>query len=150
AKSRVIPWQTRTRLRKQLQARRRSKSDRVRRGAEEGQIMGKLLEAGRQDVMQVCRNGHVVTDRLHGCPEAGRGHCDRCGAAALDRCLACGKEMAGAVSIPGLLPVGGGQPPQYCSTCGAAFPWATRRQPPEADPSFQLDKLLRRLPRVVQ
>jgi hypothetical protein len=58
--------------------------------------------------------------------------------------------MAGAVSITGLLPVGGRQPPQYCSTCGAAFPWAARRQPPEADPSFQLDRLLRRLPRVVQ
>jgi len=112
--------------------------------------MAKVLEACYQDVMQVCRNGHVVTDRLHGCPEAGRGHCDRCGAATLDRCLTCGQEMAGAVSIPGLLPVGGRQPPQYCSTCGAAFPWATRGQPPEADPSYLLDKLLRRLPRVIQ
>src|SRR6266545_3402472 len=36
-----------------------------------------------QDVLQVCRNGHVITDRLRTCPEQALGHCDRCGAAAV-------------------------------------------------------------------
>jgi hypothetical protein len=43
-----------------------------------------------QDVMQVCRNGHVITGLLRTCPERGLSHCDRCGAPTLDRCLTYG------------------------------------------------------------
>jgi len=46
--------------------------------------------------------------------------------------------------------VGSRQPPQYCSACGAAFPWATRRSAPDDDPRAQLENLLRRLPRVIR
>ena len=42
------------------------------------------------DVMQVCRNGHVITDMLRAHPESGLSHCDRCGAPTLDRCLTYG------------------------------------------------------------
>ncbi len=79
-----------------------------------------------QDVMQVCRNGHVITDRLHSCPESGLAHCDRCGAATLDHCLTCGRELPGAIAVPGLQPIGVRQPPCYCPTCGVAFPWTAR------------------------
>jgi hypothetical protein len=108
------------------------------------------IDSAIHDVMQVCRNGHVVTDRLHACPDGGLTHCNRCGATTLDRCLTCGEELPGAVTIPGLLPIGGRQPPHYCSTCGAAFPWAARRRQPDSDPRFHLDHLLRRLPRVIR
>jgi hypothetical protein len=110
----------------------------------------RTMNVAIHDVMQVCRNGHVVTDRLHACPEAGRGHCDRCGAVTFDRCQTCGEELPGAVCIPGLLPIGGRQPPHYCPTCGAAFPWAPRRRLPDSDPRSELENLLRRLPRVVR
>jgi hypothetical protein len=105
---------------------------------------------GVQDVMQVCRNGHVITDLLRSCPEGGLLHCDRCGAETLDRCLTCGRELPGAVTVPGLLPVGARQPPGYCATCGAAFPWTQRRRPPRTEPLALLENLLRRLPLVAR
>jgi REase_DpnII-MboI/Uncharacterized protein conserved in bacteria (DUF2321) len=107
-------------------------------------------EGCRQDVMQVCRNGHVITDLLRTYPERGLTHCDRCGAATVECCLTCGRELPGAVYVPGLLPVGGRQPPWYCATCGAPFPWADRPSPAAPGTLALLEPLLRRLPRVVR
>jgi DpnII restriction endonuclease/uncharacterized protein DUF2321 len=112
--------------------------------------MTHVIEASGQDVMQVCCNGHVITDRLHACPEAGRNRCERCGAATLDRCATCGWELPGTVFVPGLMPVGSRQPPKFCAMCGAAFPWAMRRRPPAAGAHSQLENLLRRSPLVIR
>jgi hypothetical protein len=103
----------------------------------------------RPDVMQVCRNGHVITDLLLTCPERGLSHCDRCGAATLDHCPTCGEPFAGAIPVPGLVPVGRPRPPLHCAVCGAAFPWAPRSVT-AAEPLLSLETLLRRLPRVVR
>jgi hypothetical protein len=101
--------------------------------------------------MQVCRNGHVITDLLHIYPDRGLSHCDRCGAATLDRCATCGMEIPGAVHVPGLVPVGRSQPPEFCSACGAAFPWSRKSESAAiSDPLIVLERLLRRLPRVVR
>ena len=111
--------------------------------------MSTATEFPVRDVMQVCRNGHVITDRLHGSPESAAPRCDRCGAATLDRCPTCGHALPGAVPLPGLFPVGRPRPPAFCCQCGAAFPW-TRRPTAAAPPLAALDALLRRLPRVVR
>jgi len=100
--------------------------------------------------MQVCRNGHVITDLLRSCPERSLAHCDRCGAATIDRCLTCGRELPGATVVPGLQPVGVRQPPSYCATCGAAFPWTKQRRPPKTEALTILETMLRRLPRVIR
>jgi hypothetical protein len=100
------------------------------------------------DVMQVCRNGHVITDRLRSDPESGRTHCDRCGAATLDHCLTCGRELPSAGHLLGLVPIGSWPAPRYCPTCGAAFPWV-RRPRSAAGPLAMLEALLRRLPLVI-
>ena len=99
--------------------------------------------------MLVCRNGHVITDRLRGCPEQGLSHCDRCGAATVSCCLTCGLELPGALALPGPVPIGRLRPPSYCGQCGAAFPWAPRPRP-AADPLATLEALLRRLPLVAR
>jgi hypothetical protein len=53
--------------------------------------------------------------------------------------------------LPGLLPIGGPPLPQFCVTCGAAFPWARRDPAPgQATPLGQLTALLRRLPHVAR
>jgi hypothetical protein len=103
-----------------------------------------------QDVMQVCRNGHVITDQLRSFPERALTHCDRCGATTLERCQTCGQELPGAVAVPGLHPVGVRQPPCYCPTCGAAFPWTLRRRPPKREALTNLEGMLRRLPHVIR
>jgi hypothetical protein len=110
--------------------------------------MATTLDTTGRDVMLVCRNGHVITDRLRTCPETEAVHCDRCGAVTLDRCPTCGQPVPGAVHLPGLLPVGHPRPPAYCSLCGAAFPW-THRPAPAPPPLAALETMLRRLPRVV-
>jgi hypothetical protein len=102
-----------------------------------------------QDVMLVCRNGHVITDRLRGCPEQALSHCDRCGAATLSRCLTCGQELPGALPLPGPVPIGSRRPPSYCGQCGAPFPWAPRSRP-AADAVSTMERLLRRLPLVAR
>jgi len=103
-----------------------------------------------QDIMQVCRNGHVVTDRLRSCPEASRYHCERCGATTLHTCPTCGRELPGAILVPDLRPIGPSKPPSCCSTCGAAFPWtrpSRKTQPPAAE---TLETFFRRLPLVIR
>src|SRR5262249_17380791 len=113
--------------------------------------MSNLIDGCMHNVMQVCHNGHVITDLLTTYPERGLRHCDRCGAPTCDRCRTCGQPIAGAVSVRGLVPAGQLSPPQSCSTCGAAFPWAKRAAPTTAlSPLAILETLLRRLPRVIR
>src|SRR5436853_7924129 len=93
-----------------------------------------------QDVMQVCRNGHVVTDLLRTYPDRGLSHCDRCGAPTLDRCPTCGRELGGAVHVPGLVPLGQLQPPRFCADCGVAFPWSATAPGPASGSWLVLEK----------
>jgi hypothetical protein len=111
----------------------------------------KLIDASAPDVMQVCRNGHVITDLLHTFPEQARGHCEQCGAATLEQCLTCGREIPGAIFVPGAVPVGHRSPPHYCSACGAAFPWTDRPRKAQGPAALAiLENLLRQFPLVVR
>jgi hypothetical protein len=102
-----------------------------------------------RDVMQVCRNGHVVTDRLRTCPEQAANRCERCGADTLDHCATCGREIAGAAIGVDLVPLGRSRPPRYCCLCGAAFPWTHPTCASAAlDPLAEIETAVRRLPRV--
>jgi hypothetical protein len=104
-----------------------------------------------QDVMQVCMNGHIITDMLMTCPEQGSSHCDRCGAPTLDHCLTCGQRLPGAVQVTGMVSLGGRRLPQHCAACGASFPWTQpSRLAAVPDTLPGLETLLRRLPRVVR
>jgi hypothetical protein len=109
-----------------------------------------MTAEAEQDVMQVCLNGHVITDRLRGRPEHGLSRCDRCGAPTVHRCATCGRELPGAREVPGLEPIGRPDPPPHCPRCGAALPWAERPKATPVDALRVLDGLLRRLPRVVR
>jgi hypothetical protein len=111
----------------------------------------KTMDGCFPNVMQVCRRGHVITDLLSTHPERGLSHCDRCGAATLDRCPTCGHPLPGATYVPGLVTLGTLTRPERCSACGAAFPWADR--PPDAapaEPLAVLEAMLRRLPRSIR
>src|SRR5262245_20873415 len=111
----------------------------------------KTAEAGYQDVMQVCRNGHVITDLLQSFPEHALARCHECGGDTFACCPTCGQALPGAVFVPGLVPLGRRLAPEFCSACGASFPWTKRS--PLASPSLplrQLESLLRRLPAVAR
>src|SRR5215467_2388400 len=103
-----------------------------------------------RDVMQVCRNGHVVTDQFHAIPVSRSAHCVKCGETTLWQCETCGHPLQGAKVDLGLTLVGHQRPSPYCPACGAAFPWAqVRRQTSDKSALEKLTGLLRRLPRVV-
>jgi len=102
-----------------------------------------------QDRMLVCRAGHLITDRLTSRPDLRLPRCDRCGADTLDRCDTCGTLLAGARPSDGLDPIGS-RPPWVCTTCGSAFPWSKLDDPPGDEALEKLERLLRRLPRVVR
>lgn len=99
--------------------------------------------------MLVCRNGHVITDRLKARPDLRSPRCDRCGADTLDRCETCGTLFGGANPVP-FDPVATRLAPTVCTTCGATFPW-TRAESPNTDELFvRLENLFRRLPLVAR
>jgi hypothetical protein len=69
----------------------------------------------------------------------------------MDRCPTCGQEVPGAIYVPEAAPIGHRRPPDYCSACGAAFPWTVRRQTPHGPTALaRLEELLRRLPLVAR
>jgi hypothetical protein len=111
--------------------------------------MSVFLDESR-DVMVVCHNGHVLTDRLRDYPELQSSRCEKCGAPSLCRCPTCGLGLPGATPSSGLVTVGQRQPPRYCSACGAAFPWVKKFTAPPGELLASLEKLLRRLPRTVR
>src|SRR3989442_12789634 len=101
--------------------------------------------------MQVCRNGHVITDLLQTFPERARSHCERWGASTLDRCRTCGHEIARPVYVPEAAPIGARRPPAYCCACGAAFPWTALARALHAPAALALlEALLRRLALAVR
>lgn len=107
-----------------------------------------VLNHPLRDRMLICRNGHVITDRLTARPDLHLPRCDMCGADTLDRCPTCAHLFAGAHPVPGFEPVGTRGAPTVCTTCGAALPWARQTETPDDDPVARVESLLRRLPRV--
>lgn len=103
-----------------------------------------------RDVMQVCLNGHVMTDLLGTQPEQGRSYCDRCGAPTLSRCPTCGAALPGATPLPGLAPMGVRAAPRHCADCGAALPWTARAHAAPPATFAALEPLLRRVPRLAR
>ena len=102
------------------------------------------------DVMQVCENGHVITDVLLSQPGRGQRHCDRCGAPTLDSCPTCGQQIPGSVPLAGLTTTGYRRAPACCASCGAAFPWSRRVEKSPPRDTGDLEQFLRRLPDMVR
>ena len=104
-----------------------------------------------RDVMQVCRTGHVITDLFHTFPDRALSHCDRCGATTMTRCQTCGQELPGSVYVAESFPIGESKPPQFCSGCGAAFPWTKKAESRSSAHALgELKTLLHRLPAVAR
>lgn len=75
------------------------------------------------DVMQVCLNGHQITDRAMTKPQFRQDFCDKCGEATIDACPACSTSIRGKYHYENV--VGGRSPPvpAYCHGCGKSYPW---------------------------
>jgi hypothetical protein len=89
------------------------------------------ISGGTQDVQQVCRNGHQITDSLHGAPHRGRKHCEKCGAPTISKCEACGTNILGKYHLHGVIGGSSASVPEFCVHCGTPFPWAGKKNAAE-------------------
>lgn len=109
------------------------------------------------DQMQVCLNGHKITEYARSQLESQQKHCAKCGAATIMNCphTDCSKKIRGQAMI---FRTGGYRlnektpPPSHCESCGRPFPWWTE---PAVEASSELDldhlsRLLSRFPRYAR
>jgi hypothetical protein len=80
------------------------------------------------DVMQVCRNGHKITDCLKQFPQHAKEHCPECGASTISKCEACHADIQGQYHVPDVFGFSDPQPPTHCAKCGQPFPWVKNNQ----------------------
>jgi len=79
---------------------------------------------GQYDVMQVCLNGHKITDRYITSSEVRQSNCDQCGAETIHECPECETPIRGEYLVEGVVDMTpGSDPKDYCHECGEPYPW---------------------------
>jgi len=96
---------------------------------------------GSFDVMQVCRNGHKITESLRSNPELGKQHCPACGAATISKCEKCQAEIQGHYHVRGVLGLHNKKVPAFCGSCGSPYPWTETRLKAAQELAEELDGL---------
>lgn len=101
------------------------------------------------DIMQVCRNGHKITEHYVGYPSTTQDFCDECGESTLNSCENCKNPITGYSfhegDTFGPMPM---NPPQACKFCGNHFPWFKSRSG-ESNATVIIENLLSRFNLVV-
>lgn len=76
------------------------------------------------ETMQVCLNGHLITERFHSSPEHRKKFCDKCGIETIFQCPKCNTDIRGKYIVPGVVAIGFRTPvPKHCHECGTHYPW---------------------------
>lgn len=78
------------------------------------------------DTMQVCLNGHYITDRYYDSPHRRQSHCNKCGAETIKECQNCGEEIDGDRLDSSVLMVASPSVPEHCENCGDPYPWTQK------------------------
>jgi hypothetical protein len=78
------------------------------------------------DVMQVCLNGHQITEYAESQPQGCKNFCSDCGEKTITACPGCNANIRGYRHIAGVFHVSTPPVPKFCANCGKAFPWQTR------------------------
>lgn len=78
-----------------------------------------------KDTMQVCLNGHVITDRYNTAPEFRKNFCTDCGEKTITQCPNCNADIPGDMIYDSIVVLGGmgSVAPKICENCGEKFPW---------------------------
>jgi DpnII restriction endonuclease/uncharacterized protein DUF2321 len=100
------------------------------------------------DTMQVCLNGHTITDMVQKAPHLAKARCAKDGTETITDCLNCGRNIPGRIHYPNSIALTGPmKAPEYCEHCGKPFPWTQKSTPSKAAPhnAPQSDDLIYRL-----
>ncbi|EAY29480.1 DUF2321 domain-containing protein [Microscilla marina] len=81
-----------------------------------------------QDVMQVCLNGHQITDSYLRSPHLAEDYCQKCGKETIVACPNCQTPIKGDYYYPGVVDLTGFRTPvpKRCSNCGKYYPWGKK------------------------
>jgi len=82
---------------------------------------------GTYDAMQVCLNGHQITDSYYKNPEFRSKHCDQCGAETIIECPKCGEPIRGKYHIERVANLRSTPVPEFCHKCGEPYPWVGKK-----------------------
>ncbi len=99
-----------------------------------------------RDVMQVCLNGHVINAGYQKFPKYNKEYCDRCGEKTIIECPNCNNPIPGDMQDTGVGVFAPRVAPEYCQSCGNAFPWLKSEKKIESidlDSNSALDDLTR-------
>ncbi len=78
-----------------------------------------------QDTMQVCLNGHKITQYHISNPRLRRNFCEECGAETIHRCPNCQEGIKGKLWVRGgVASVYSVPVPKFCHKCGKPYPWS--------------------------
>lgn len=106
------------------------------------------------DVMQVCENGHRITDTLSSHPEHGQERCSRCGAKTISKCPKCGEVIRGYYHVSGVISLHSVPVKEFCHKCGDPYPWQGKikqeRDKEEVVPNQVIEKLFSRIHHVIK
>lgn len=84
------------------------------------------------DTMQVCLNGHYITDCYHTSPQFRKQFCTLCGASTITNCPNCKAEIKGDYLNSQVVILGQSTPvPNICEYCGKDFPWKAQKEKEE-------------------
>lgn len=99
---------------------------------------------GHYETMQVCLNGHPITDNYESRPEHRQPRCDECGEETITRCPNCNTKIRGEYKVDGVVAATGlRDPSDYCHDCGEPYPWNDETQEfSEVDSSVLDDELV--------
>ena len=78
------------------------------------------------DTMQVCLNGHVITDDADSQPETKRNFCERCGATTATQCPKCNAKIHGSRRMQNGWATSVKTAPKNCHGCGEPYPWSDK------------------------
>jgi hypothetical protein len=79
---------------------------------------------GEYDIMQVCLQGHKITEYYSSQPEHRQNYCEQCGSETITSCQECGADIRGNYDVEGAAVVGSETDvPSYCHDCGEPYPW---------------------------
>ncbi len=84
---------------------------------------------GSYDVMQVCLNGHKITDHFNSSPENRKDFCGTCGKSTIHKCRHCNADIRGFHYIDGAIVISSSETPipAHCDSCGKPYPWTKRK-----------------------
>jgi hypothetical protein len=78
----------------------------------------------QKDTMQVCLNGHVITDLYNSRPDLRKKFCSECGAETITNCPNCHVPIPGEYINNSFVMIGFDKfAPKICENCGTKFPW---------------------------